>query len=208
MSHELWLLRHGQSQGNQDRIRQGQRDYPLTELGASQIQSTADHWREWNLSFDLIISSPLQRALSSAEIIANALGGEVIADDLWMERNSGNAEGSSLDSNGPSAAAHHHVPAHEPAFRGGESRLDLHLRAAAGLRSILTRAAGSYLVVAHGGILSALIQVVVGLAPSGRGPLPRFAHHNGGYSMLRYDTGRGQWTIWHLNQVGHLEPLT
>ncbi|MFP3854262.1 MAG: histidine phosphatase family protein [Anaerolineales bacterium] len=208
MSHELWLLRHGQSLGNRDHVRQGQRDYPLTDLGISQIQITADHWKDQDLSFDLIVSSPLQRALSSAEIIADALQGEVETDDLWMERHSGEAEGRSLDSTDLPGGAHRHAPAHQPAFQGGESRLDLHLRAAAGLRSILTRPPGRYLVVAHGGILNALIHVVLGLAPSGRSLLPRFAHHNGGYSLLGYDTELGQWTFWYLNQVGHLEQLT
>ena len=71
MDTHFFLVRHGETQWNKNQKLQGQLDSPLTELGlrqaatVSQILST--------MPIDLIISSPLKRAYSTAEIVQTQL---------------------------------------------------------------------------------------------------------------------------------------
>ncbi|HXA39280.1 MAG TPA: histidine phosphatase family protein [Phenylobacterium sp.] len=73
----IYLVRHGQTEFNHERRIQGHVDSPLTELGVRQARAVgrllADLIREpegWR-----IVSSPLGRARSTAEIVSQALGG-------------------------------------------------------------------------------------------------------------------------------------
>ena len=60
----LYLVRHGQSEGNVKRYFHGQTDYPLTELGQAQAQEVAEKLR--SASFTRCCASPLQRAWNTA----------------------------------------------------------------------------------------------------------------------------------------------
>ncbi len=88
---EIYLCRHGQNVDNANGILNGRRDLPLTALGESQAFSMGDRIREAGLSFDLICSSPLQRAKRTAETIAERIGyhGEIRVMDLLVERDFG-----------------------------------------------------------------------------------------------------------------------
>src|SRR6185503_4782740 len=73
----IYLVRHGQTEFNRERRIQGHVDSPLTELGVRQAQAVgrllADLIRDpagWR-----IVSSPLGRAASTAEIVSKKLGG-------------------------------------------------------------------------------------------------------------------------------------
>ncbi len=73
----IYLVRHGQTEFNRERRIQGHVDSPLTELGVRQAQAVggllADLIRDpagWR-----IVSSPLGRARSTADIVAAQLGG-------------------------------------------------------------------------------------------------------------------------------------
>ena len=73
----IYLVRHGQTEFNRERRIQGHVDSPLTELGVRQAHAVGrllrdlirdpDGWR--------IVSSPLGRARSTADIVAEKLGG-------------------------------------------------------------------------------------------------------------------------------------
>jgi len=65
------LVRHGQTLWNLEKRTQGHLDSPLTEQGVLQAKETAGRLK--NYKFDLVISSPLGRALQTAEIISEEL---------------------------------------------------------------------------------------------------------------------------------------
>ncbi len=67
------FLRHGESTGNAENRHQGQADFPLTELGITQVKKLADYWEKQEVEFDRAFSSPLTRAKQSAEIITKTL---------------------------------------------------------------------------------------------------------------------------------------
>lgn len=81
----LTLIRHAQSVGNEENRFSGRIDYPLTELGLKQAEEMCVHLVG---QFDLIISSPLSRALHTASF----LGVPKIIPEL-IERSGGEYEG-------------------------------------------------------------------------------------------------------------------
>ena len=72
----LALIRHGQTQANIEGRWQGHGDWDLDELGHSQAMAL----RDWYGTSDLVYSSPLSRAQSTASYLAN--NGVVTVDDL------------------------------------------------------------------------------------------------------------------------------
>ena len=69
---DLYFIRHGESEGNRDGIIQGRNPSRLTDNGRRQA-GEAGAWFAGN-SLDLILTSPLARALETAHIIAAATG--------------------------------------------------------------------------------------------------------------------------------------
>lgn len=71
----LYLLRHGQTEWNRDRRLQGQGNSPLTDLGREQAGLMADLLaREIAEPAKFrLVSSPLQRARETAEVVAGKL---------------------------------------------------------------------------------------------------------------------------------------
>ena len=63
----LYLVRHGQTEWNQDHRLQGHMDSPLTALGIQQAEWLAESLRE--VPIDVIVSSPSRRAVHTAEIL-------------------------------------------------------------------------------------------------------------------------------------------
>ncbi|MGA9531216.1 MAG: histidine phosphatase family protein [Anaerolineales bacterium] len=203
-NHTLWLLRHGLSTGNRDHLRQGQRDFPLTDEGRQQAHMFAQALEQDSVVFQAIIASPLARANETAEIIATVVGLPVEIDERWMERHGGTAEGQPLDRQAEAPSTRTNIHAHKPLFIGGESRLDLHLRAASALQDLLRREPGDYLIVAHGGILSEAVRTLLGWSPTGLCPPPSFRFDNCGYAQLTFHAGRRTWMVERVNETGHL----
>ena len=70
----LILVRHGESEWNRAGRIQGQVNSPLTDLGINQAKAIRDHLSEILLNQQLeIYTSPLDRALQTAEIIAQGI---------------------------------------------------------------------------------------------------------------------------------------
>ena len=90
---ELLLIRHGQSTANASGIWQGQMEFPLSEEGRGQARSAGKALA--GERFDAIYSSPLGRALETAEIIVRESGfpGAVVPIEGLTERRGGSLEG-------------------------------------------------------------------------------------------------------------------
>ncbi len=65
---EIYFIRHGESVGNRENRFRGQYDFPLNRRGLKQAHALRESLKTVN--FAAIFSSPLQRALKTAEIIA------------------------------------------------------------------------------------------------------------------------------------------
>lgn len=88
------LIRHGQTDWNKLLLIQGHIDNPLNETGCAQAYEASKKISQLD-KYDIIISSPLKRALKTAEIIKSNLNYEidiVIMDEV-IERDFGELEG-------------------------------------------------------------------------------------------------------------------
>lgn len=147
----FFLVRHGETEWNKKRIIQGVSDIPLNDTGRAQAAAVGTILAQH--SFDLLVSSPLSRALETATIIARRLGmpAPIIIDDL-KERNYGEAEGSSgldLDRRYPPGVE---VPGREP-------REAVTTRVVRVLQDLAIRHPHSdILAVAHGGVIRSVVE--------------------------------------------------
>lgn len=93
----IYLVRHGQDKDNANGILNGWRDEELTEIGINQANELALKIKDSNIVFDHIYSSPLKRALKTAETIGYALNVKVnVLKDL-IERNFGIFTGEKIE---------------------------------------------------------------------------------------------------------------
>lgn len=89
---KLFFVRHGESVANEQRICAGHLDVELTELGKQQARVAAEEAQD----YDLIVCSPLKRALDTAMIIASKIhypSEDIIVNELFIERFRGDLEG-------------------------------------------------------------------------------------------------------------------
>ena len=87
-------LRHGATDWNRQGLFQGRSDIPLNEDGIAQAHAAARRLR--SAPPDRIVSSPLIRAVKTAEIAAQALARPVAIDDGIIECDFGSLEGQSV----------------------------------------------------------------------------------------------------------------
>ena len=85
----IYIVRHGQTDSNIIKNRFGGRvDVLLNDVGreeAREVKRNLD-----GITFDRVYSSPLKRALETAQIISD---GNIIIDDRLIERSNGDLEG-------------------------------------------------------------------------------------------------------------------
>jgi uncharacterized phosphatase len=95
----LTVIRHGQTPYNAKRLIQGQIDIPLNETGIKQSEHLANEFLHQGISYDVMISSPLSRALETATIIKKIIGhpNEIIIEHSFIERSFGKLDGLTLD---------------------------------------------------------------------------------------------------------------
>jgi broad specificity phosphatase PhoE len=84
----LFLVRHGENEDNVEGILNGHRDRPLTERGREQARIVGEKLKGEDIQ--VAYSSPLSRALETAEIIAGIIGiAEVTTHPDLIERDFG-----------------------------------------------------------------------------------------------------------------------
>ena len=74
----LYFLRHGKA-GSPRPKDDDERE--LTQKGRAALRAGAPLWRRLGLRPDLVITSPLPRALQTAELFCEAMGGAPVTDD-------------------------------------------------------------------------------------------------------------------------------
>lgn len=90
-SRSFYCLRHGATDWNRQGLFQGRTDNPLNEDGIAQAHAAADRLRGTGIA--QVVSSPLQRAKKTAEIIAATISAPLTIDDAIVECDFGSFEG-------------------------------------------------------------------------------------------------------------------
>jgi broad specificity phosphatase PhoE len=93
-SRSFLCVRHGITDWNRQRLFQGRTDIPLNDEGIAQAYAAARRLQD--VPIDIIVSSPLIRALRTAEIIAAPSGKPVDIDAGLIECDFGRFEGRSI----------------------------------------------------------------------------------------------------------------
>ena len=197
----LYCVRHGETEFNAVGRIQGQADSRLSELGKRQCEAIAQ--RLATQPIEAVYSSTLRRAIDSAQCIAQRLGLEVRIDPRLMEINAGIFQQlvwEQIEQRHPVEAAA--WKSQDPDYRipNGESRGDVMVRARAALEAIREASHRQAVIVAHGGLLSAALKVLLEI-PAKLNP---FSFYNGSISKLQWD---GQVKLLTLNQIDHLRGL-
>jgi broad specificity phosphatase PhoE len=163
----VYLARHGQTEWNVARRRQGQLDSPLTTDGLAQAAETAALLD--GRGIDAIFASPLGRATDTANIIAEALDRPVVIVGDLAEVNHGHFAGLTNDeirSKYPGALETRSNDKYEWRFPGGESYADADQRAERALELIASHHRQRPLLVSHEMIGRMLLRQLVGLTPN------------------------------------------
>jgi probable phosphoglycerate mutase len=119
---QVIIVRHGQTQWNIRKIRQGHLDSELTDRGLAQAQALANRLAREN--FSALYSSDLGRAVHTARMIAAVTGHEIVTDARLRERHLGLFQGLSGDEiklNHPEEYHLHRTMGPEYVIPGGES---------------------------------------------------------------------------------------
>lgn len=90
---KVYLTRHGETDWNKQKIIQGITDNPLNQIGINQANQIKQFFDDKSL--DLVISSSLQRAITTANIATNQEPD--LIDDNFIERNFGYFDGKDVD---------------------------------------------------------------------------------------------------------------
>ncbi len=92
----IYIVRHGQTEENIQRMLQGHLPGTLTEKGKEQIRTAAERLSQEDVPFRRIVTSDLKRAVDSANIIAERLSLPVVPMKMLRERDWGNYTGMPL----------------------------------------------------------------------------------------------------------------
>ena len=180
---EVYFMRHGETTWNRAKILQGTIAHPdLTEKGVRMAKATANGFVAAGIRFDRIYTSPLKRALHTAEIIADTSGCKPVADDRLREMCFGKYEGVRYEKgNYPDDNLRRFFEAPEsyvPTGEGAESFDEVGARLRSFLKDELLPLDGKVdrvLCVAHSLILKTLVRELAGSAASdaARKPIQR-----------------------------------
>ena len=157
----IYIIRHGKTELNKANVLQGRSNYPLNEEGIKQAEEAADNLRE--IRFDHVFSSPLIRAVRTAEIVCPGI--EPVIDDRLIEMDYGPYEGSDLKNPTPEIIAFFSDFAHNPAPEGME-QLDSVVARAGDFVESIRNLSGNILVSTHAIAMKGILEY---LTPDSKG---------------------------------------
>jgi probable phosphoglycerate mutase/uncharacterized phosphatase len=151
------LVRHGQTDWNFQEIIQGREDIPLNALGHRQAEESAAFLSQE--SWDVIVASPLSRAVDTARYIAEACGideSHIIRDERFIEREFGAASGK------PVPGIYEAVQADDQdRVPGLESEDEMRARVLSGMHDLVETHAGKrVIVVCHSHAIKAALSAI------------------------------------------------
>lgn len=205
MARRLFIVRHGETESNRQRLALGRADVPLNDLGRKQAARLAEALTGEPIA--AVFSSPLSRARETAGGIAEALALDAQVDESLIEMDVGELDGLDfaevrqmypgfietwLSSDGP-----------EEPMPGGESLRDVQRRASEFLARITDAYQGQDVcAVTHNFVILTILASVLGTE---LGAFRRLRHGVAAVSVLQWD-GK-MWRVAKMNDTCHLDGL-
>lgn len=169
MTKTVIFWRHGQTDYNVEGRFQGQSDIPLNQVGQTQAAQAASYLSE--LRPGLIVSSDLSRAADTADELGSLVNVDVTRDHRLRETAFGEWEGRTRDE--ISATWPHELEqwlsGADMNPPGGEARTESGHRVASAITDIVEHSeAETIAIVAHGAVLRAAAELLLGMDGPGR----------------------------------------
>ena len=203
---DLWVVRHGMTDANKNKILQGHMDTDLNQLGILQAELAAERLKK--IHFDAIFSSDLKRACDTAKAIVRFHPGLCLnTDSALRERNFGIFQGKNYEDlrrDHPDIMESLKKDNSDFSVPGGESIKQCNQRVAVFMDQIADRFPGKrVLLVTHGGALQCMFRHAVGIvAPDNLRPFSE----NTALNIFRRRGKAWQLVLW--NDCSHLEQLS
>ncbi|MBO7673675.1 MAG: histidine phosphatase family protein [Atopobiaceae bacterium] len=159
----IYLIRHGQTALNKSHALQGRSDSCMNAAGIEQARTVARLLSARDVTFGHVFSSPLQRAVQTARIVAP--GVPVVCDERLIEMDYGPYEGMDLTAPPPEVVTFFKDFVHNPAPEGMESLASVVARAGSFMEE-LRDLPGNVLVSTHAIALKGILEY---LTPDSRG---------------------------------------
>ena len=200
---EIILARHGETDWNVEEVFRGRIDVELNETGIKQAELLAEYLK--GLSIAAVYSSPLKRALKTAEMIAGYHDLNVGTAPGLIDFDFGKWQGLShqevKDSYKELYAEWIRNP-HQVEMPGGESLDDVRIRAVGVVDEVIAQYEGIVVLVSHRVVNKVLICALLGL-------------DNSHFWNIRQDTGgitvfaceNGQFVLVSHNDTSYLKPV-
>ncbi len=202
------LVRHGESKVTVRRVIGGPRTCNgLSELGVQQAERLRERLDgSGEIEATQLYSSGYPRAVETAELIAPALGLEVMTDDGFGEHDPGpECDGLSFDD----FVERYGMPDWESdpfalTFPGGETIAEFHLRVGNAFQRVRARhPGGTIVIVCHGGVIDRILRMALGSPQTGG-----FELHTANTSITELVHVRpDRWRLVRYNDAAHLVGL-
>jgi len=200
---KLILARHGETAWNVEKIFRGRTDVNLDEVGIKQAELLGKYLSNWKL--EAIYSSPLNRALDTANIIARYqkigvhIAEGLIDFDYGKWQSLPEQEVKRLY---PALLSEWHNNPHKVKMPGGESLEDVSRRAIEVVNEVISKYQGSVVLVSHRVVIKVLICSLLGLDNS---HFWNISQDVGGITIFNYVDGR--FVLTRHNDTSHLREL-
>lgn len=164
----LYIIRHGQTERNKKKVLQGRSNAPLNDEGFDQARAAGRYFAEHGILFSAIYTSPLIRAVQTAEVIAGMTAGQeaenedskrtadhagrtltppIIREERLIEMDYGPYEGMELSCPPPEIIAFFSDFVHNPAPEGMEPLEEIVRRTGTLLEEIKEAAAAGHILL-------------------------------------------------------------
>jgi broad specificity phosphatase PhoE len=151
----FYIVRHGETDWNQQGMIMGHQDIPLNERGIDQANILKNVMQQ--LTIETIWTSPLLRARQTAEIINEGSNHRILQNRDLMERGWGVGEGTIHLGQSPDVIKDFELGNMEESLpEGAESYINFKNRISSAFHEILEPSTLPPLIVSHGGVLFVL----------------------------------------------------
>lgn len=200
------LIRHGETDWNRQRIFRGRADVLLSPEGIRQAELVTITLKE--IGIDAIYSSPLKRALQTAQKIADFHNLEVVVEPGFMDFDYGEWQGLShqeVRKRYPELYSRWEKEPHTVRTPGGESLQDVRKRSVNALEKVLAEhPSRTVVIVSHRVVNKVLLCFVLGLDNS---HFWRIRQDTCAINIFEWSEDRG-YVLYLLNDTCHLYRLT
>lgn len=200
----IYIIRHGETDANVQKIFRGRLDIPLNDRGRDQVAAVGEVFRD--IPVAKIYTSPLRRTQETAAAVAETTGAEVVASQKLIDIDFGHWQGKRLIDVAREYTTAYETWAINPVeacIPNGETLRAVQSRALGELHNVARKhPEGHIAVVSHRVVLKVLLMGIMGI------DLSRFR-------SIRQDTAcinivtveEGNFTITRMNDTHHLREI-